>query len=149
MKIAALIYLTIALVNFWIWFNNGVEMEVFLTPAFFLTWGLYVFGLLSFLAFAVRMLIVPRRVWQLVFVVYCSTRLYELMTRGLTLSGGDLATDLNIIASYLWLVIPAGLTTWYMGFVFRVPKPLPVPRLKKEEYDHGAIFHPHYTEQLP
>jgi hypothetical protein len=118
MKLVAAIYLAIALANFGFWLNSGPEQELFPTALSYLTWSLYFLSLLALLAFILGKLLLPQRLWQVIFAVYLSTRLYELLTRGLVLAGGDIGTDLNIISSYLWLVIPAGLAMWYMGFRF-------------------------------
>jgi hypothetical protein len=116
MRIVALIYFLIALANFWLWLTNGVSQETTLTPHLALTWILYVLCMLSLLAFIAGTRILPRGIWRTVFAVYLSTRVYELLTTGLTITGVDLQTDLNIISSYLWLVVPAGLAMWYLGF---------------------------------
>lgn len=122
MRFLAGIYLAIALANFGFWLNNGLEVELFPNPSAYLTWTLYLLIMLSLFAFTIRKQILPQRVWQIVFVVFCTTRMYELATRGLTLSGVDMASDLNIITSYLWLVLPPGMAMWYMGFMFRTPE---------------------------
>jgi len=116
----AAIYLAIALVNFGFWLTDGAEKDVFPTVYAYLTWGLYLLSLLALLAFILHKLLLPQRVWQVVFMVYVSTRIYELATRGLAMTQDSLGTDLNILSSYLWLVLPAGLAMWYLGFAFPV-----------------------------
>lgn len=118
MRLLAAIYLAIALTNFGFWFSNGSEHEVFTTFYAFLSWGLYFFSLLSLLAYILGKLLLPQRLWQVIFAIYLFTRLYELFTRGLVLTEGSLGTNLNIISSYLWLVVPPGLAMWHMAYRF-------------------------------
>jgi len=131
MRLVATIYLAIALANFGFWFNNGPEQEILPTAYSYLTWCLYFFSLLSLLAYSLGKLLLPQRLWQKIFAVYLFTRLYELLTRGLTLPGGSIGTDLNIISSYLWLVVPAGLAMWYLSFKF-VPAKSLQPKLQPQ-----------------
>lgn len=171
MRFLAGIYLAIALTNFWLWLNNGLEVELFTTASDYLTWTLFVFILLSLFAYTMKMRILPQRVWQVVFLVYCATRLYELQTRGLAMSGVDLASDLNIVSSYLWLAFPPGMAMWYMGFVSHTPEPISEQPSKSQskqysnlhsnlhsdqhsdqqssKTDHHNPLRSHYTEQLP
>ena len=51
MRFLAAIYLVIALINFWLWLNNGLEVELFPTPWAYLNWVFFVFTLLSLFAF--------------------------------------------------------------------------------------------------
>ncbi len=128
MRILAAIYLAIALVNFGFWLSTGSDQEQFPTAFSYLTWGLYFFSLLALLAFSVSKLLLTKLQWQVLFVTYVSVRVYELFTRGLVLTGGSIGTDLNIISAYLWLVIPAGLAMWHLGFRFNSTQ----PRLSKQ-----------------
>jgi hypothetical protein len=118
MKIITAIYLIIAIINLGFWLNNGLEHEILLTAYSCLTWSLYFFSLLSLLAFSIGKRILPGVLWRVIFTVYLLTRLYELVTRGLVPTGGNPGANLNIISSYLWLVFPAGLAMWYLGFRF-------------------------------
>jgi hypothetical protein len=147
MRFLALLYLAIALISFSLWLDSGLDVELLPNPAAYLNWALFVFSLMSLSAFVMRWRILPQRVWQLVFVVYCAMRMYELTTRGLSLSGADMATNLNIITSYLWILLPPGMAMWYMGFVSRTSKPAMTRRSRDSE--HVSILRQHYTEQLP
>jgi hypothetical protein len=118
MRIITSIYLAIMLENFFFWLNNGSHPELFPTAYSYLTWSLYGLSLLALLAYILGKRLLPARAWQLVLFVYLATRLYELMTSDLVLSGDNLNADLNTLSSYLWLVIPPGLAMWYLGFVF-------------------------------
>ena len=118
MRLIAATYLAITLANFGFWLSKGVEYEVFATLYSSFSWTLYFFSLLSLLAYSLGKLLLPQRLWQVIFAVYLFTRLYELFTRGLIPMGGSTVTNLNIVSSYLWLVVPAGLAMWYLGFRF-------------------------------
>ena len=136
MKLVATIYLAIALANLGFWLDSGPQQELFPTAFSYLTWSLYFFSLLSLLAFSLGKQLLPQRVWQVMFAVYLSTRLYELLTRGLVLTGGSIGTDLNIISSYLWLVVPAGIAMWYLGFRF-----VPSKSFQPQRGSRKAIAH--------
>ncbi len=137
MRIIAIIYLAIALGNFGLWLSNGPDQDMFPTAFSYLTWALYFFSLLALLAFSLGKRLLTQAQWRAIFVVYLSTRTYELLTRGLVLTGGSLGTDLNIIGSYLWLVIPAGFAMWYLGFRFT-----PSERLQPRQMPATLISHP-------
>ena len=117
MRIIASIYLAIALADFGFWLANGLRDDIFTTPYYYLTLCLYFFSLLSLFGFIMGKLFLSQRIWRGAFVLYLTTRTYELITRGLPLGGETFGTDLDIIFSYLWLVLPAGLAMWYLGFV--------------------------------
>jgi hypothetical protein len=116
MRIIATIYLAIALVNLGLWANTAHEHALVLTAHSLLIWSLYFFSLLSLLAYCLGKLLLPQRIWQVIFVVYLATRLYELHTRGLIAPGAGIDTNLNLISSYLWLAVPPGLAMCYLGF---------------------------------
>lgn len=119
MRIIAAIYLTIMLVNLGIWLSNGTGGDPFPTPYSYLMWSLYALSVLALFAFVFGVRILPRRAWQVVFVVYLAYRLVELMTSGLVLGGESPIANLNTISSYLWLVLPPALVMWYLGFKSR------------------------------
>ena len=116
MRIIAAIYLTIALADFVFWLLYGAHEQLFPTPYFYLTWSLYLLSLLALLGYIVGRPLLNQRVWQVVLMVYVCTRAFELMSRGLVMHGDNLPENLNIIFSYLWLVIPPALAMWYLGF---------------------------------
>lgn len=117
MRIIAAIYLTIVLVNFGIWLANGSHDNPFPSSYSYVLWSLFCFSIVALLAYVIDKRILPRRAWQAVFVVYLACRSWELATTGLVLNRDDPVTDLNAIASYLWLVLPAALAMWYLGFM--------------------------------
>jgi hypothetical protein len=119
MRIIAAIYLTIMLVNFGIWLVSGSGGFVVASPHSYLIWILYCFSVVALLAYILHRRFLPRRVWQAVFVVYVATRLFELAVADRILAGEDFTANLNVIASYLWLVVPAGLAMGYLGFARR------------------------------
>lgn len=116
MRIIASIYFAIVLADFGFWLANGLQGDIFSMPYYYLTWSLHFFSLLSLLGYVVNKLFLPQRIWQILLVVYVTTRSYELVAGGLVLGGESLGADLNIVFSYLWLVFPAGLAMWYLGF---------------------------------
>lgn len=117
MRILAAIYLGIVLVNFFLWLGNGVHEGSALTPHTLLIWVLYAFSVLALLAFVLGRRLLPRWLWQGVFFTYVATRALELVLAGQVLTGETFVANLNIVASYLWLVVPAGLAMWYLGFL--------------------------------
>jgi hypothetical protein len=123
MRIVAAIYLTIMLVNFGIWATSTSGTAVLSSSHAYVIWTLYAFSVLALLAFVLRVRILPRKAWQVVFVVYLVYRLAELASTGLALNGGNIVADLNTLASYLWLVLPAGMAMGYLGFMPSEPLP--------------------------
>lgn len=117
MRIIAAIYLTIMLVNFGIWLSSGSAGDTLQTPYSFVIWGLYFLSVSALLAFVLGMRILPRRVWQGIFVVYVAYRLVELATAGMVLNGDNPVVSLNTVSNYLWLVVPSALAMWYLGFM--------------------------------
>lgn len=116
MRILAAIYLTIMLVNFGIWFVGDPVDNPFPTPYSYLMWVLFGLSVLALLAFVIDKRILPRKVWQAVFVLYLGCRSMELLTTGLPLVDDDLVANLNAVSSYLWLVLPAALAMGYLAF---------------------------------
>ena len=116
MRIIAAIYLTIVLVNFGFWFTSRSEQDFFPTPYAYMVWALYFFSILALLAYVVGKRFLPRKVWVGVFAIYITVRLLELINTGIALEGDSLLADLNAIANYLWLVLPAALAMAYLGF---------------------------------
>lgn len=117
MRIIAAIYVTIMLVNLGIWLASGVSVDPFPTPHSYVMWSLYVFSVLALLAYALGLRVLPRGVWQTVFLVYLVYRLVELMTAWVALGGASPALSLNAVSSYLWLVVPPALAMGYLGFM--------------------------------
>ncbi len=117
MRIIAAIYLTIMLVNFGLWLASGTGADPFPTPYSYVMWSLYGFSVLALLAFVLGVRMLPKRVWQAVFVVYLAYRLVELMTTGLAVDGASPVISMNMVTNYLWFVVPPGLAMWYMGFM--------------------------------
>jgi hypothetical protein len=141
MKLLATIYLAIALTNFGFWLNTVLEWEIYLTAHYFFTWSLYFFSLLSLLAYSLGKLLLPRRIWQVIFAVYLAARVYELHARGLIAPGAGVDTNLNLISSYLWLAVPPGLAMWYLGFRSVCSKSRQaVPRSGKALADLHALY---------
>ncbi|MEZ5570921.1 MAG: hypothetical protein R3E64_02770 [Halioglobus sp.] len=116
MRIIAAIYLTIVVVNFGLWLSNGNSYDFQLSARVLLVWGLYLFLVLALLAYVIGKRILPRRLWQVVFVIYLSTRLLEWVSYDIAITGDNVTQYLNILANYLWLVLPGGLAMWYLGF---------------------------------
>ena len=125
MRMLAAVYLLIALANLGLWLGNGSNQGMFPTTFSYLTWGLYALSLVALLGYSVGKAILPQLLWQGILVLYVMVRIYELLTRGLVFSGGDLVTDINIISTYLWLVVPPALAMWYLGFRLNVEQSAP------------------------
>ena len=119
MRVVAGIYLAIVLVNFLMWFVHRGEQAVFPTSYSYLVWALFCFSVLALLAYVLGRRLLPRRVWQVVLVVYVATRMAEWFLAGQVLTGESLTANLNILATYLWMVVPAGLAMAYLGFAPR------------------------------
>ena len=116
MRIIAAIYLTIVLVNFGFWFANRPEQDLVASPYAFVLWALYFFSILALLAYVAGRRFLLRKVWVGVLVAYIAIRSLELINTGMVLEGDSLLADLNTVANYLWLVLPAALAMAYLGF---------------------------------
>lgn len=116
MRVIASIYLLIVLVNLGLWAAQTGSAEVVITPYVCLLWALYLFSLLALFAVVTGRQILHRKAWQIVFVVYVATRLLELAAVDWVRDRVDLVADLNAVANYMWLVLPAGLAMWYLGY---------------------------------
>jgi hypothetical protein len=117
MRIIAAIYLTIMLVNFGLWLASGTATDPFSTPYSYVMWSLYGLSVLALLAYVLSVRILPKRLWQAVFVVYLAYRLVELMTTGMAIDSASPVINMNMVTNYLWFVVPPGLAMWYVGFM--------------------------------
>ena len=117
MRLIAAIYLALALSNHNLWIADGLGTAPLPTLQPSLAWALYILALISIFAFVIRRQFFPAWVWQVGFVTYVSLRFYELLARGLALSGEDLVTNVDVVVAYLFLVLPAGLVMFYLGHI--------------------------------
>lgn len=112
----AAVYLAIIVADLYVWLEKIDGVSIAFSPHLILVWVLYLFTVLALVAFVVGMGFLPRKVWAAILVVYIFTRIFELLTRGLSLSG-ELETDLYIIVTYLFMVIPPAVTMFYLAFM--------------------------------
>lgn len=114
-RLIALFYLLMAMADLSAWLTNGLAKEPLPNAYAALTWLLYIVGLFALFCFAVRKPFLPKNFWRACTGVYVSVRLFELLSRGLALTGDNLATDSDIILSYLWLVLPPACALLYLS----------------------------------